>query len=239
MEADQVARVVGERLHTAQGSQQSETVHTQLVGVVLRDDAVIVGVAALDESALEDAVAIVDLSIALVEADDHVATVLAQQVTQQVGGLLRQDEGSGLLALDGKHLVAHQLMSVAGHHSQSVGRQVEIYTVHHGAQLVLCRSEDGAVDVLSQYEVGHDDRCGEVADGLGHGELVGIFDGQGEQTVLIRDLHDVLLLIDVERDGLLREAFHGLQQVVVADGEAAVTVALRQVDLGLHHVFRV
>ena len=239
MEADQVARVVGEGLHTAQGGQQSETVHTQLVGVVLRDDAVIVGVAALDESALEDAFAVVDLSIALVEADDHVATVLAQQVTQQVGGLLRQDEGSGLLTLDGKHLVAHQLMSVAGHHSQSVGGQVEVDTVHHGAQLVLCRSEDGAVDVLSQYEVGHDNRCGEVADGLGHGELVGVLDGQGEQTVLIRDLHDVLLLIDVERDGLLREAFHGLQQVVVADGEAAVAVALRQVDLGLHHVFRV
>ena len=239
METDQVARVVGEGLHAAQGGQQTETVYTQLVGIVLRDHAVIVGVAALNQSALDDAVAIVDLCVALIETNDHVAAVLAKQVAQQVGWFLRQDEGCGLFALDGVHLVAHQFVSVAGHHSQTVGCQVEIDTVHHGTQFVLGRSEDRAVDILGQRQVGYGDRRGIVAHGLCHRELIGILYRQREQTVLIADFHGVLLLVHIKGDRLLREALHSLQQVVVADGEAAVTVTLGQIQLGLHHVLRV
>ena len=147
--------------------------------------------------------------------------------------------GGGLLALDREDLVAHEFMAVAGHHGQTVGRQVEVDAVHHGAQLVLCRGEDRAVDVLCQDGIGDGDGIGEVAHGLGHGELIGILDGQGEQAVLVGDLHDVLLLVHLEGDGLLGEALHGFQQVVVADGEAAVAVALRQVHLGLHRVLAV
>ena len=108
MEAYQVARIVGKGLHAAERCQQSETVGAQFVGVVLRDDAVIVGVTPFDEPAEDDAIAIVQLSVALVEAYDHVATIFTQQVAQQVSGLFRQDEGSRLLALDGVYLVAHE-----------------------------------------------------------------------------------------------------------------------------------
>ena len=119
VEADQVARVVGERLYTTQGCQQSKTVDTQLVGIVLGNNGVVVGVTALNQTAQDDAVAVVDLSIALVETDRDVATVFSQQVLQQRSGLLWQDKGSRLVALDGVDLVAHQLVTVRGNDCQA------------------------------------------------------------------------------------------------------------------------
>ena len=111
-------------------------------------------------------------------------------------------------------------MSVAGYDGETVRSQVEIDTVHHRAQFVLSRREECAVDILSQCQVGYRDDIGIVADGLSHGELVGIVDGQREQTVLIRDLHDVLLLVHVEGNRLLRDTFHGIEQQRVTDGKA-------------------
>ena len=85
---------------------------------------------------------------------------------------------SRLLALDGEDLVAYQLMTIGSHHSQTIGTQIEIDTVHHRAQLVLSCSEDGAVDILSEHQIGNGNRVGIFADRLSHGELVGILDGQ-------------------------------------------------------------
>ena len=56
MEADEVGRVVGERLHALDGCKQSLAIHDGLIGVVLRDDRVVVGISALDETAVESAV---------------------------------------------------------------------------------------------------------------------------------------------------------------------------------------
>ena len=178
MEADEVAGVVGKGLHATQGAEQSLTVDGELVGIVLGNHGVVVGIASLDKAALDGAIAEVHLGIALVEADDDVATVLTQQVLQQRGGLLGQDEGGGLLALHREHLVAYQLVTIACHNGQPIGGQVEVDAVHHGAQLVLCRCEERAVDVVAQHLVGDDDGGGLVAHLLCHGELVGILHGQ-------------------------------------------------------------
>ena len=94
-------------------------------------------------------------------------------------------------------------MAVAGYHCQAVGCQVEVDTVHHGAQLILCCSKYCTADVLCQHHVWDHDGRRILADGLGHGELVCIVDRQIEQSVLIRDLHDGLLLVHIEGDRLL------------------------------------
>ena len=130
-------------------------------------------------------------------------------------------------------------MTVAGHHCQTVGGQVEVDTVHHGAQLVLRGGEDRAVQVLCQHRVGNGNLKGTVADRHRHGELVGILDGQREQTVLIADLYKALLLIDVKGDGLFRDTLHGFQQVVVVNGESSVAIAVSQRQRGAHGVLAV
>ena len=178
MEADQVAGVVGEGLHAAQGSQQCLTVNSQLVGVVLWNHAVIVRIATLNQSTDNLAIAIADLGIALIEADGHITTVLTQQGLQQGGGFLRQDEGGRLLALDAQHLVAHQLMTVAGNDSQALWSQVEVDTVHHGAQFILGGGKQRTVDVLCQQGIADDNLVSTIRDTLSLRIFVSILYGQ-------------------------------------------------------------
>ena len=141
--------------------------------------------------------------------------------------------------MDGHDLVANELVTVAGNNCQVFGCQVEVDTVHHGAQLVLCRSEDGAVDVLSQQGIVDDNLVGGKVKTLRLRELVGILDRQREETVLIGNLGNVRGLVNIESDGLLGETLHGFQQVVVANAETGIAVALRQVELGFHHILTV
>ena len=53
MEANEVAGIVGKRLYTTQGCLQTKTVDSELVWIVLRNDAVVVRIASLDETANE------------------------------------------------------------------------------------------------------------------------------------------------------------------------------------------
>ena len=53
------------------------------------------------------------------------------------------------------------------------------------------------------------------------------------------DLHEVLLLVGIEGDGLLGDTLHGFQDVVVADGETAVAVTVRQYKGCTHGVLPV
>ena len=77
VEANEIARIIGERLYAAKGCQQAIAVDVQFVGIVLRNDGVVVGITALNEAAAQGVVAEAYFSVALVEADDNVATVLA------------------------------------------------------------------------------------------------------------------------------------------------------------------
>ena len=130
-------------------------------------------------------------------------------------------------------------MSIASHNSKAVGGEVEIDTVHHGAQLILCRSEDRTVDVVGQHLRGNVDGGGLLTYLLGLRELVGILDGQREHTILIADLSDVGLLVNVEGDRLLADTLHSLEQVVVAYAETTVAVSVVQLHHRLHHHFAV
>ena len=120
-----------------------------------------------------------------------------------------------------------------------LGGEVEIDAVHHGAQLVLCCGEERTVDILGQKRGGDSDSGGLGTYLLGLGELVGILHGEREMTILVVDLRQIGCLVNLEGDGLLGQALHGLKQVVVANAETAVAVGLVQLHRGLHHHFAV
>ena len=81
MEADKIARVVGKRLYTTECCQQSETIGAELIGITLWNDRVIVGVASLYQAALDGTVAIAHFGVTFVEANNHITTVLTQEIT--------------------------------------------------------------------------------------------------------------------------------------------------------------
>ena len=92
METNQIARIVGKWLNTTQSCQQSKTINTYLVRIILWNYRVVVGVAALNQAALQHAVTIINLSVTLIKADSNIATILAKQILQQVCWLLWQDK---------------------------------------------------------------------------------------------------------------------------------------------------
>ena len=121
-------------------------------------------------------------------------------------------------------------MAVAGNHREALVRGVEVYTVHHGAQFLLSRGEDGAVDVLRQLTALDDYLVGSVADTLWLGEIVGRLDGQGEMSVEIRHLGSVGRLVNLEGDRLLGEALHSVEDVMTVDGKRIVGITFRQFE---------
>ena len=127
-------------------------------------------------------------------------------------------------------------MTIRSYYCQIIGREVEVDTVHYGAQLILSCGEDGAVKVLCKNRVWQCDSLGKVIYRLSNWILICIVYWQGEQTVLIANLNQILLQIDVECDGLLREALNCLKQVGVSDSKTVSSVAFCQFELSLHYI---
>ena len=232
MEADEVAGVVGKRLHVAQSTQQRQAVNGQHIGVVLRNHRVVVGITALNETAGDASLVKADFSIALIKADDDVTTFLLEHVAQQRCRLLRKDKRCRLFALDVEHFVAYKLVTVTSNDGEALRRQVEIDTIHDGAQLILSRCKQGTSQIVGQCIAGQRNHGSILADLLSLGKLVGTFDRHREHTVLIADLGNVSFLIDVEGDRLLGETLNAFQKILVTDGETTIGVAFGQFQLG-------
>ena len=239
MEADELAAVAGEGQYAAQCAYETAAVDAELVGIVLRNDAVVVGVAAFDEAARQHGLTVGHFCRALVEAYDDLLVVLAQDVLQQVGWLLGHDERCRSVGLEVEVLVAHQLMAVAGHHGQVVGRQVEVDAVHHGAQLVLCGGKERAVDVVDQSLRGELYGCSIVADGLRAWEVVGVLDGEVVRTVHVADVNLPLIVVDVDCQRLLGKLFHCIEDGVAVHAEVALALTVVRVERGAHGIFAV
>ena len=107
MEADEVGRVVGERLHALDGCKQSLSIHDGLIGVVLRDDRVVVGISALDETGLAPAVGANAAGGGVVLSHPHPAGGLEPHSLKQGSRFLGKDECGRLVGLDREQAVAH------------------------------------------------------------------------------------------------------------------------------------
>ena len=136
--------------------------------------------------------------------------------------------------MGGSGLAAHQLVSVRGHHGDAFGSDVEINAVHHGAQLVIGRSKDGAVDSVHQYLCVHVHADGIFAQCSGGGELVGVLPHEVIFSVLV--LYGQLqgVEVNVECQGLLGDFLECVQQSTGGDGEASVGIAFHHFQRGHH-----
>ena len=83
VEADKVGCVIREWLYALDGSQQPLAINNNLVGVILRNDSVVIRISALDESAVHRTVVEEDKRIAVVESHHHLTVVLHQHILKQ------------------------------------------------------------------------------------------------------------------------------------------------------------
>ena len=116
------------------------------IGVVLRNDGIVVGEASLNLAANQGGVAKDEPCVLHAEGNRYVAFHLRQHVLEQSGRFLRQDETDRLCCAHGGVRKAHQAVCIRSHQRSLVGGDIEEDTVHHGTQLVVCGAEEGLVD---------------------------------------------------------------------------------------------
>src|SRR3712207_1079843 len=92
--------------------------------------------------------------------------------------------------------------------SDLIGLQIEVYTVHHGAQLILRSGEDGAVDVVVQHGCVDSYHRSAVGDALRAGIFIGILCREVILTTVVEHLYGKALRVDIEGKWLLREFFY-------------------------------
>ena len=153
MHTHQTAVIIGERYDSLQGCQYIQTVHRKDIRVVLRDDAVVVRIAAFNETAYQREVPCRDDHVTSVKGYSHLLTALAEDALQQGGRFLGHDERCRCLALQLQDTATYQLMTVRCHDGQAVGCKVEEDAVHDRAKLVLCRCADSPCDVVAEHLV--------------------------------------------------------------------------------------
>ena len=132
-----------------------------------------------------------------VEADLDGVVLLQEHRFEQVGRFLGQDERCADLVF-GLGLVFHEFVRVGSHERQCPGCEVDVDAVHHGAQLVVGRGEDGLVDAVHEHVhiqpelllLGAQLRHGGIAHGAGAGDR--------ERTALPVDRYLPVLVVDVD-----------------------------------------
>lgn len=143
------------------------------------------------------------------------------------------------LALDAHVTATHELMAIRSHESEAVGKEVEIDTVHHRANVVVVGSEERAVDVLAQHLGIDGQRLGIAANRFLLRIFFRVLGREVVSSVLVLNSHLISLRVDLERERLLRQLLHRVKDRAVGDGEFAFRVALVKRNNGPHKVFTV
>ena len=233
VELHEGAAGVGENEHAAQGGDHRRAVERDEVGVVLGNDAVVVGELALDQAAGEVVALRGDDGVATVEADGDVAHFFLQDVAHDVGRLLVEDERGGGVGLDVEQAGARKFATVGGHHGEAFGVEVEEHTVHHGAEGIVGSGEERAVDAREKARgIGAEGRDFAVQLGS-EGVFLGVLTHEVVVPVLIGDGDVEVVGVDVEFEGLFGDFLDGLLNGLGVDGEVDGTVALDQLEGGV------
>nr|DAR47933.1 MAG TPA: hypothetical protein [Caudoviricetes sp.] len=213
--ADQVGGGIRADRHALDAVEQLDAVHEHLVGVGRRNHGVVVGIIALDQPADQRVVFELENSVLRVEPDRDGLLLAQEHRTQQVGRFLGQDERGREVGF-GLGLVLDQLVRVRAHESEQLGCEVDIHAVHHRAQLVVRRCEDGLVDAPDQgIHVERDlavfcaeRRHGGIAHGAGAGN------GEFAAFPVDADLPVLVVHLDFERElrELLERVEHELRR---------------------------
>ena len=180
-----------------------------------------------------------DGGLLAVELDGDFALRLRQDALEERGRLPGEDEGGRRLRLEREDVVAHELVAVGGHDREAVGLQVEVDAVHHGAKLILRRSEKGSADGAGEHLGVEGKLRGVLAHLLLARILLGTLHGEVVRAVLIGEIVDVIDEVDIERERQLEQHLDRDEDGLALHGKLAIAVMLRQFDCRLHHVLAI
>ena len=127
-------------------------------------------------------------------------------------------------------------MAVASNDRQTIGGEVKIDAVHHGAQLVLCCSEERACEVVGEHGHVHGQRGSVVAQALGLGKLLCVLRNKLVHTVLVGDGKGQRVFFDIKGERLLRKLLHGVNYGCLGKCERSGTLACVEGEHNCHNI---
>ena len=130
-------------------------------------------------------------------------------------------------------------MPVGGNDGQPIFLQIEVNSVHDGAQFVLPRGENRTHDAIEQHRRLHLYACRISSQFLVTGIFFGRLSREVVHAVLVSYLHSHSLQVDVEVQWLVGQFASCIENGTTRHGKAAVAVAFVQFQRSLHRRFAV
>ena len=234
VELDLVGGTVGEDGDATQGREEQLTVDGETVSVVLRDYHLIARIASFDEGADELVVAELETCALRIEADGAEKLVLGDDVLEEVGRLLGQDEAGLEAGLCGLVDETDELLGVGGDEDDSVGLDVEVDAVHDGTELVLGSGEEGALDAVEEGLGVDVERAVVFLESLDARIFVGIAADEVVLAVGVGDDDLVVAVIDLDGELLLWHLLEGVHDGLGGDDESTIALDVLDGDGGNH-----
>ena len=234
VELDLVGGAVGEDGDATQGGKERLAIDGEAVGIVLGNDHLVARIASLDEGADELVVAQLEVCALGVEADGAKQLVLGDDVLEEVGRFLGQDEVG--LEAGGGHLVdeTDELLGVGGDEDDAVGLDVEIDAVHDGTELVLGSGKEGALYAIEERLSIDLETAGTLFEGLDARILVGIATDEVVLTIGVADDDLVVAVIYLDGELLLRHLLERVHDGLGGHHEGACSLDVVDGDGGDH-----
>ena len=135
---------VGAYGHTLHGVEELHPVDAEHVGIVLRNHIAVFRILAHNQTANYLRLSTAETGVLAVEYYLHVATVLGNDVLEDVSGFLVENEGGFLFRFHFLGSVADELVGIGCHEGGGIGVYVEEDTVHSRADFVVGSGIDGA-----------------------------------------------------------------------------------------------
>ncbi|MPN39347.1 hypothetical protein SDC9_186875 [bioreactor metagenome] len=130
-------------------------------------------------------------------------------------------------------------MPVGRHHGDVFRGDVEVDTVHHGTEFIICRGKQGAVDTTQHNRSGNVYPNGIVGQSHRARIFIGILAHEAVFTVgvLNQDLESIC--VDLERKRLFGQFLQRIEQGLRSHGKRAVRIAFNDLDGGIHGCFAI
>jgi len=141
-----VRGLVGEECDTPQGTHETQPVDQQLVGVVLGNDGLVVGVFSVDQAACQHDVVRFETRVGAVEGDGYVGGQSRENVFEDVQRFFGHDEFHRDRAGDVFTDVFDQFVCIGSHEHQAFRGELEQDARHHGTHVVVASGEDRFLD---------------------------------------------------------------------------------------------
>ena len=218
---------VDEYSDAADGCEERAAVDGEGVGVGCGYDAVVVGVASVEQAALEGVGGAAEGCV--FGCHDHFDGVVLGEDVFEDGACFHGHYAAALVSAAHPAVdVAHEFACVGGCESNGVGFDVEEDALHHGAIFVGAGGEHGVVEAFDEFFGGALEFDGSVV--VFAAFICGIFvaiDGhEMRYAFVVVDFYFECGGVDVESDALVGYFFQEIHQRACVDAEASFSVGL-------------